>query len=98
MVLACLAVIKERCKGHISLAHVTLQLVELLPDDNVSNKANRSYLNQLTKINHKRKFMASRGHNTSEAIAMQGVQPAQEQTAPHTLRSMLPDGLTSVPT
>ena len=49
----CLAVIEERCQGHISLMHVTLQLIDLLPDYEAGYEAYMSYLDQLTEIDHK---------------------------------------------
>ena len=50
LVLACLAIVEERCKGNITLTYVTLQLVDLLPDDDTGNEAYGSYLDQLIKI------------------------------------------------
>jgi len=49
---SCLAVIEERCQGLISLAQAMLQLIDLLPDNDTGNAAYRSYLNQLTEIDH----------------------------------------------
>src|SRR5882724_9235622 len=49
---SCLAVVKERCQGLISLTQAMLQLIGLLPDNDTSKEAYRSYLNQLTEINH----------------------------------------------
>ena len=65
---SCLAVIEERCQGLISLAQVTLQLMDLLPDNDASNEAYGSYLDQLTKLDHERVIVSSRGHNTNEAV------------------------------
>jgi len=52
LVCACLAVIEERHQGHISLAHATLKLIDLLPDNDAGNEAYVSYLDQLTEIDH----------------------------------------------
>ena len=70
MVLACLAIVEERRQGHISLAHATLQLVQLLPDNDASNEAYGSYLDQLTEIDHERALDSSRGKTTSDAITL----------------------------
>jgi len=50
LVLACLAMIEEGCKGNITLTNVTLQLVDLLPNDVTGNEAYGSYLDQLIEI------------------------------------------------
>jgi len=50
LAVACLAIVKERCKGNITLSQVSLQLVKLLPDNNACVEAYASYLEQLTKI------------------------------------------------
>src|SRR5882724_1856841 len=79
----CLAIIEERCQGHISLAQATLQLIDLLPNNDTSNEAYSSYLNQLTKIDHKPVLASSRGHNTNEAITTLGSQLVQDQGIAH---------------
>ena len=77
--LACLTIVEERRQGHITLAHATLQLVELLPDDDTGNEAYGSYLDQLTEIDHKRALASSRGKTTNEAIVSRDVQRAPDQ-------------------
>ena len=49
---SCLAVVEERHQGLISLAQATLQLINLLPNNDTGNEAYRIYLNQLTEIDH----------------------------------------------
>ena len=49
---SCLAIVKQCHEGHISLAQATVQLVDLLPDDDAGNKAYGSYLDQLMEIDH----------------------------------------------
>jgi len=53
LVQSCLAIVEQCRKGHISLAQATLQLINLLPNDDAGNEAYSSYLNQLTEIDHK---------------------------------------------
>src|SRR5882724_1396083 len=62
---SCLAIVEQRRKGHILLAQATLQLVDLLPDDDAGNEAYGSYLDQLMEINHERALASSRGLNTN---------------------------------
>ena len=71
--LACLAIIEEWPQGHISLSHATLQLIDLLHDNDLSNEAYASYLNQLTKIDHKQALASSRGKTVIEAISSHGL-------------------------
>ena len=42
---SCLAIVEQHHEGHISLAQATLQLIDLLPDDDAGN-------NQLMEIDH----------------------------------------------
>jgi len=68
LAVSCMAIIEERRKGHLSLASATLQLVDLLPDNDVGNEAYGSYLDQLTEIDHERALASSRGKTTLEAV------------------------------
>jgi len=85
MVLACLSVVKERCQGLISLMHVTLQLVELLPDNDADNEAYGLYLDQLMEIDHEHALAYSRGKITNEAIISCDVQHTPDQAPAQTL-------------
>jgi len=68
MVLACLAVIEERCKGNLSFTHASLQPIELLPDDEAGIEAYASYLDQLTEFDQEQASAAVRSKTTSDAI------------------------------
>jgi len=80
MVLTCLAIVEERHQGHISLVHATLQLVNLLPDNDME-------------INHKHALASSRGNTTNEAIVSRDVQRTPDripaQTPSGIISSML---------
>ena len=75
LAVTCLAVIEERSQGHITLAHMTLQLVELLLDDDLSNEAYGSYLDQLMEIDHKCTLASTQGNNISTVVSSTNSQP-----------------------
>ena len=79
LAVACMAIVKERHKCNITLAQETLQLVQLLPDDDSSNVAYRSYLYQLTEIDHEQSLAASQGKNINEVTSQSHVQLIQSQ-------------------
>jgi len=59
---------KNICVRHISLAQATLQLVELLPDDEAGIEAFGSYLDQLTEFDREHTTAATRGTTIGEPL------------------------------
>jgi len=51
LVCACLAIIKEHCKGNISHTQATIQICRILPDDKFSTDAFAMYVEQLSQTN-----------------------------------------------
>ena len=74
LVLACLAIVKERHKGHITIADATLQLVDLLPNDVTSNEAYGSYLDHLVEIDGEHLSATTRGRVMDEVLAWESNQ------------------------
>jgi len=89
LAISCMAIIEERPKGHLTLASVTLQLVDLLPDHDAGNETYRSYLNQLTKIDHKCALASSGGKTTTKAVTTHDLQLINDQTPNGTCNTVL---------
>jgi len=96
LVLSCLAIFEERRKGNLSFTHASLQLVELLPNDNARIEAYATYLNQLTKFDHECSTAASQGRATNDALVAEIPCPILNQVPNSAPATTIDSGVPSI--